>query len=146
MKQSLKRACAAVAASVLIAGAAVGLDQLTASGAPATHTVKFVATTIKGHSLGKTTFANTEVERRHGKVIGFDSVSGKFNVHTQTAEIWVGVAWKGGTLNVIGTSDSSGNFKGRIVGGTGKYKGIKGIVTGTQVSKNKTALVAKYTL
>jgi hypothetical protein len=147
MGKTGRRAGIAVAAATLVAAGVGGASMAgTASAAPVVHTLKFASITTASHSVGKTTFVGSDVDRRKGKVIGYDSLSGKFNVHTHTATIDVAAAFKGGILYVSGVSTETGDFTGKVTGGTGKYKGAKGTVTGVQVSNKKTNVVVKYHL
>jgi hypothetical protein len=47
--------------------------------------LKFVVIPTASHGTGHGTFVGTDVNRHHGKVVGYDTVSGKFNIHTHKA-------------------------------------------------------------
>jgi hypothetical protein len=144
MMKVTKRAAIASAAGALVVAGVGGASMTSASGAATVHTLKFNSIEIASHGLGKTSFASADVDKRKGKVIGYDSVTGKFNVHTHVANLSVALALKGGVINVSGSSAESGAFVGKVTGGSGKYKGIKGTVTGDQVNNKTTAVVIKY--
>jgi hypothetical protein len=145
MQSRWKRAAIGMAAAAPAASGVAGAATLSASGAPQTRTVKFVAIETGSHRIGSHGFAGTDVERHKGKVIGYDAITGTFNLTTHVAHLRVAVAWRGGMLFVKGTQTEAGKFVGTITGGNGKYQGASGTVTGQQASPKKTALVAHIT-
>ena len=118
---------------------------MSASGAPQTRTVRFVAVETATHRFPPVGFAGVDVERHNGKVIGFDTFDGTFNVHTHVAHLHVAVSWRGGQLFLRGTQTEAGVFTGTITGGTDKYKGASGTVTGHQAGPKRTVLTAHVT-
>ena len=142
-----KRQIAVGVASVTMVAAGLGVATTvdTASAAAKVHTLKFVATQTGQHNTGNGTFVGTEIERHHGKVVGYDTLSGKFNVQTHTAFIRVAAARKGGLLYVQVVVDPSGQFAGKVTGGAGRFKGARGTVTGHSApNSNKTFVTVKY--
>jgi hypothetical protein len=136
-----------------LGGAAV-IDSASASHAGAVspasakaHTWKFVAIETGTHSLGKFTFAGTDKDRADGKLVGYDVISGKFHVRARTVDIDFALARRGGLLlgNVVGTE--KGVYTGKVTGGTGRYKGAHGTVTGHNAPHNdkKTFLTVTWT-
>jgi hypothetical protein len=71
-------------------GVATTVDSASASGK--VHHLKFVVDPIAQHSTGPRTFVATEANRHHGKVVGYDTISGKFNVQTHRAFIRVALS------------------------------------------------------
>jgi hypothetical protein len=141
----MKRAAVGTAAAALISGGIAGSAVMSASGAPQTRTVKFVAVETGSHNFPPTGFAGTDVERHKGKVIGYDTFDGTFNVHTHVAKLRVAVSWRGGQVFLRGTQTEDGVFTGTITGGTGKYQGASGTVNGHQAGPKKTVLTAHVT-
>ena len=117
-----------------------------ASAAPRAHTLKFVAVSTAEHRTGPRTFVGTEVERHHGKVVGYDTLSGKFNLQTHKVFIWVAVARKGGQLlGHVTIRESSPHFKGKVTGGSGRFRGAKGVIYGrSPAHSNKTFVTIRY--
>jgi hypothetical protein len=83
-----------------------------------------------------------------GKVVGFDVVSFVANTKTQKVTLYVAVSLPGGEMFGSGTGTfSSITDKGAILGGTGKYRGVKGTFVSKNLNKDgtKTAVTIKYT-
>lgn len=122
-----------LAASVLASGALVsaGIGVGTAASAPSTHTLSFRAIQLNGHNVGKNGFINTEKDVKNGKYIGNDILDGTYNRSTGAVTTTVSLALKGGTLT--GHFKATGNtaIHGKVIGGTGKYKGVTGTLSGT---------------
>jgi len=140
------RTAIGAATTALVAGVGVAVVSAPASGAPDVHVRTFVAKQISSHNLGRRNFVSAEVERHKGRVIGTDSVTGRFNLKTGVAKFYVAVAWKGGALIIRGHATQSTPFVGRIVRGTGKYAGAEGTVTTRDLAHNRTAVKVTYTL
>jgi hypothetical protein len=145
MQAGLKRAAVGTAVAALVAGGVAGATTMSASGAPQTRTVKFVAVETASHNFPPTGFAGTDVERHKGKVIGYDTFDGTFDLTTHVAHLRVAVSWRGGMVFIKGRQTEAGKFTGTITGGTGKYKGATGTVNGHQDGPKKTDLVAHIT-
>jgi hypothetical protein len=112
-----------------------------ASAAAKVHHLKFVAVSTAGHGVGPRSFVGTDVNRHHGKVVGYDTVSGKFNRHTHKAFIRVAVSRKGGLLFLQANLGQSGPFTGKVTGGRGRFSGARGTVTGFQPKHSKKTFV-----
>src|SRR4051812_17018993 len=123
MKKLALTAVAGVAATALTAAAVVP-----ALGDTKIHTKRLVSRDIDSHSLGATTFAGAAVDRHAGHVVGYDSFTGHFYPKQDRGVIWDSLALKNGTIGIIVHFKGTGPdvFTGRIVNGTGKYKGIDG--------------------
>jgi hypothetical protein len=144
-----KRQVAVGVASVTMVAAGLGVASTvdTASAAATVHTLKFVATQTAQRNTGHGTFVGTEVERHKGTFVGYDTLSGKFNIHTHRAILHVAVSRPGGLLYavVVVRSGPAGNFAGKVTGGAGKFKGARGTVTGHSPSNgNKAFVTVKY--
>ena len=115
-----------------------------ASAAAKVHHLKFVAVQTASHQVGPRSFAGTDVNRHHGKVVGYDTISGKFN-HGK-AFLRVALSRKGGLLFAhITISGPSGPFTGKVTGGRGRFSGARGTVRGFDVKhSNKTFVRVRY--
>jgi hypothetical protein len=115
-----------------------------ASAAAKVHHLKFVAVQTAGHGVGPRSFVGTDVNRHHGKVVGYDTFSGKFN-HGK-AFLRVALSRKGGLLFAhITIKGPSGPFTGKVTGGRGRFSGATGTVRGFDVPhSNKTFVRIRY--
>lgn len=132
MNRLTRKSLGVAAAGLAVTGVALA-PQLgsTASAGVATHTLKLVAHQTGSHSTSKTTFVGSDADHspKTHKIVGYDSITGKFNVKTGIVKIDAAVALKGGiiTAALTGSGDSN-TLDGVITGGTGKYQGIKGTI------------------
>jgi hypothetical protein len=140
MKKLALAAGALLAATALTSAAVVP-----AAGEDRAHTKRFVAKPIADHGLSAHTFAAAEVDRHAGHVIGYDSTTGHFYA-TGRVRIWYSFALKNGTITAVVHYDAtSGLYPGRILHGTGKYKGIDGTITARPVhDPEKTYITLTY--
>jgi hypothetical protein len=139
---------ALTAAGLALTGVATApLLGSTANAQGATQTLELAAHQTGTHSLGKTSFAGTDVVRnpKTGKIVGYDAITGKFNTSTEVVKVDASLALKGGMITAqLKGSGSSNLLDGAITGGTGKYAGITGTIhtTGNKV----THITLTYTL
>jgi hypothetical protein len=135
-------ACAATVATGL--GVATTADG--ASAAAKVHHLKFVAIQTAGHGVGPRSFVGTDVNRHHGKIVGYDTISGRFNFHTHKAFVRVALSRKGGLLFAhLTLKGPSGPFTGKVTGGRGRFSGATGTVRGFQPKhSNKTFVRVRY--
>jgi hypothetical protein len=142
------RMIAPLAATGLLATGLGGASALNSASASApVHTWKFVAVQTASHSLGKVTFGGTDKNRSQGELVGYDTISGRFHVRTRTVDIDFALARKGGLMFGHVTGTQAGVFAGRVTGGTGRYMGATGTVTGHNAPQTdkKTFLTVKWT-
>jgi hypothetical protein len=127
-----------IAATGLAATALTAAVVVPAAGEAQVHTKQFVSRNIDGHSLGANTFAAAAVDRHAGHIIGYDSYTGHFYPKQNRGVIWDSFALKNGTISVVVHFNGSSPtvFTGRILNGTGKYKGIDGTVTARTAPHN----------
>jgi hypothetical protein len=127
-----KRAIAIGIASAATVAAGLGVATTVdgASAAAKVHHLKFVSAPIAFHRTGNGTFVGTEVNRHQGKVVGYDTFSGKFNRHTGKAFLRVAVSRKGGLLFAHVTHGDHVPFTGKVTGGRGRFSGATGTVRG----------------
>ncbi len=138
---------AAVIASTALSGAAfVGPADATAT----THTLKFVAISDRSHGAGRFGFEGTDINRNHGRFVGYDLISGIYNPQTQTVRIYVAIARKGGLLfsRIHSRPGSQSEYVGRITGGSGRFAGATGTLTARNAphNDNRTYVTVHYTL
>ncbi len=147
-----KRNLAMAAVAALLATTAISGAGLigSADAAPVTHTLKFVSISDRSHNAGRFGFEATEINRNHGRFVGYDMISGIYNPQTQTVRIYVAIARKGGLLfsRVHNPPGSQSEYVGRITGGSGRFAGATGTLTGQNAPHNdkKTFVTIHYTL
>lgn len=141
------RTCiAAIGATALLGTGAFVLPAL-ASASNTTHTLKFIAVKKASVNFTKTTFGQQETDvNAKGKTIGYDELYFKATSSTKaTANVTLdttgGLLY--GTLTVNFTSPV---IKGKVTGGTGKFKGATGTITAKSLNKagTRTAVTVKY--
>jgi hypothetical protein len=147
----MKKIAAATVALATLAGlSSAAVSSSTAAPERQMHTKRYVLHEIASHQLGQYSFAGSDriTSRRSGEVVGYDSFTAVFDPQTEMGRFWVGAALKGGVINirVRVTDPESDQFAGKITGGTGRYMGIEGTVTGRGVSGNRTYVTLRYTL
>ena len=133
-----------------------GLAGATALPGPATaqmstHTLRLVIHETASHNLSQTTFVGTDRVRSRAthQVVGFDSFTGRFFPKSEKAVVQVGLALRGGIINlrVSFKGENPNQFHGPILGGTGAYRGISGTVDGQQKKGSEDFFVTlHYTL
>lgn len=137
-------------ASVLAAGVAVPalaaavLVPALASASTTSHTIKFTAVKLKQANVSKTAFAESEKDVKNGKIIGFDVIRGSFNPTTHSASGNAAVALKGGDIYATLRFSNGPTTTGQVTGGTGKYKGITGTITGQSHAHGRTSVTITY--
>ncbi|MGH3496766.1 MAG: hypothetical protein ACRDP1_04795 [Nocardioidaceae bacterium] len=138
-------ACA-LSAITLATGAIAGVAASgSATASSSMHTLKFTAIQNQSHQFGRRAFASTDIDRRMGKLIGYDTVSCMFNGHAFVCN--VGLSLKGGQMYARFTLGRSGTFAGRITGGGGAYLGVTGTLTGHSAQRsNRTSVTVHYML
>jgi hypothetical protein len=139
-------------AGIALTGAAV-VPQLgsAASARATTHTLRLTAHQTGTHNVGKASFVGDDTDRSPatGEIVGYDAITGHFNLKTGVVKIDAAVALKGGliTAHLIGHGTAT-SLDGTITGGTGKYAGITGTIHTTQKSSSSkvTHITLTYTL
>jgi hypothetical protein len=146
MKKTAIAALAAAAATT-VAGA-VAIQPGAATTDAKTQTMHLRLHQLTTHRIGKFDFAGTDVARRNGNVVGYDAITGHFYVKQNRAVIQVSFALKGGIISAkVHTLASQPNhYAGRILNGTGKYRGIGGTLTAQSPSEmsKKTSVTLHY--
>jgi hypothetical protein len=137
----MKRKTAAAATALVMTAALSG-----AAAAPgvagedrALHTKRLVLNQISIKQLGHNSLVGADKVRSRatGEVVGYDSLTIKFDAQTDTATVDVALALRGGIIvGRVKAAETSDHFEGRILTGTGKYKGIEGTITGREPTRN----------
>ncbi|MFC4783962.1 hypothetical protein ACT8ZV_05780 [Nocardioides sp. MAHUQ-72] len=125
-------------------GAVVG----SAVGDSPTLTKRLVARSTGEHDVGRTFLGTDKVRSRStGRVVGFDSFTGRLFPAQERAVVQVAVALKGGIVVFrASVTGSSLRFNGPILRGTGSYRGIEGTVTGRATEGQRTFYTLHYHL
>jgi len=112
------------------------------------HTKRLLLHVTAGHSFDQSHFAATERVRSRatGKVVGFDTFSG--HVVSDGTVFQTAFAFKGGILltRVHSVGAAPARYAGRVIGGTGAYRGATGTVRGRAVSREDTRFNIRYQL
>ncbi len=118
--------------------AVTGATLAGAAPSTASHTLKFTSVQTAQRSVGKNRFVDSDKDVRNGKVVGYDIVDGAYHPKTRTITVDVAAALKGGIVYLSGSGNVvSGKFTGKITGGTGTFKGVRGTVTGQASGKQE---------
>jgi hypothetical protein len=128
---------AAGAAMTSAALAVTGVSVASAMSAAKTHTLKFNSVETAQKNLDKTHFADSDKDVQNGKVVGYDVVNGVYHAKTQSITVDFAASLDGGIVYGTGTGTFKPNrFTGTVTGGTGKFKGVKGTLTGKAYGKD----------
>jgi hypothetical protein len=133
-------------AAVTTAGVAAGtVAATTASAAPAQHVIKFVAVNNGQHSLAKRVEGQTQVDRRNGKIVGYDILHGRFGKN-RGFESGAVVLARGLLYFRFPITAKQNTIHGRITGGADAFKGASGTLSATSFGKHgrKAAVVITY--
>ena len=145
MKKSVVAAAALVGASALTGSAVLPGSATTA--APEMHTKRLVLTQSDEHNVGGgAAFVGSDTVRSESsrEIVGYDAITGKFYPKQEKFVVQIALALKGGII--VGRVSAKGEvreFDGRILKGTGKYKGIDGTIHG-RFSRQKVHLTLHY--
>ena len=141
-----KYAAAALLLATVPAVAGAAATQETATAVTSTHTKRLLLHVTAAHSFDQLHFVGTERVRSRatGKVVGFDTFSG--HVLSDRVVYQTALAFKGGILltrvHTVGAAPAK--FAGRVIGGTGAYRGATGTVFGRAVSQEDTRFNIRY--
>jgi hypothetical protein len=94
----------------------------------AQHVKRFKLHTNTNHAFGPHNYVGTDVLKRHGRFVGYDSYSG-FSDPTTKSVFRFALALKGGMIFgrvVQRAAGSTGDIVGPILGGSGRFAGIDG--------------------
>jgi hypothetical protein len=147
MKRSAVAAVALVGASALTGSAVV--PGSASSVAPEMHTKRLVLGQTQERNVGKFSFVGSDIvkSRASGKVVGFDSITGKFYPKKEKFVVQIALALKGGII--VGRVSGKGEareFDGRILKGSGKYSGVEGTIQGRFANESRVHLTLHYHL
>ena len=115
----------------------------------AVHTKRLVLHETASHGVSPRTAVGTDTirSRRTHEVIGFDSFTGTFYPREDRAVFDVAFAFQRGIITArVTLTFSDARFNGRILKGTGAFKGVEGTVTGRSTDSPKTFITLHYRL
>lgn len=144
------RIASTAAVAVMAGGAVVGAVSLGVAAPAATqHTLKFTSRNIADHVSGYYDIA-ANVDKQHGKVVGYDTTDCHMLVQTKTAHCAVTLARAEGTMRGVITLDlNTGSATGKVTGGTRAYRGATGTISGKAAGgtpqRPQTAVTIRYT-
>jgi hypothetical protein len=134
----IRASLAAISAAALLGGGAAIAVPSIASAHAVSHTLKFTSVTERSVDFSKTTSAQQDRDLNNkGKVIGFDELYFSFNLKTGVAKGNVALVTNGGILYGVLTATQS-SIKGKVTGGTGKFKGAKGTIVAKNLNTSGT--------
>lgn len=134
--------CAATA--VVVGGTVGGVDAFATSAAPAIHTIRLTAKQTGSHQFNRHTVVATEVDRRHGKVVGYDILHEHI---TRTGGVITGaVVLQPGLIYFRIPLSSSHVLVGKVTGGADAFKGVSGTIAAKPLNNSgtKVAVTIKY--
>jgi hypothetical protein len=146
LTRSAAATAAALTALTLVAGSGALVGS--ASGDSPMQTKRLVARSTGEHDVGTTFLGTDRVRSRStGRVVGFDSFTGRLFPAQQRATVQVAVALEGGIVVFRASlTEPSHRFQGPILRGTGRYSGIRGTVTGRATEGVRTFYTLHYRL
>ena len=117
-----------------------------ADAAQGTKTLTFTSVEKSETNPGKYSFVDHDILKKGGKTIGFDLADGIYDPKTGTVDLDVALGLDGGVILVHLANYGDDGGTGRITGGTGRYRGIKGSVVAKNLTKSgsKTKVTLTY--
>ena len=138
LSTSLFVAAALVVAITASGAAATPLSEHRATG----HTLAFTAKHTGIVPTGRRTYVLTDAVVQHGQQIGADVLACR--TRGSLAHCSVSLAVAGGQMRLRITLHESGDLRGRVVGGDGRYAGAAGRVRGTARSESAEHVVVHW--
>jgi hypothetical protein len=110
--------------------------------APEDHVTRFALDLIDQTQLGDS-FASSQELRRDGKVVGYESDTGRYEPKRGRTVIRVAIALKKGVImgTVVGQSDQTGDkfyYRGPIQSGNGRFAGVTGRIVRVEDPASRT--------
>ena len=150
----------AVAAAVLVGVSALGADVLPGAAAPdstttseirtsAMQTKRWILRETAVEVVGKRSAASTDIIRSRvtGKIVGYDSGVSRYYPRSERVVWQVAFALQGGIIVArLNVDLAQTQHNGRILSGTGKYRGIEGTMTSRQDEPGRTRVTLHYQL
>ena len=137
----------AVAGAAAVLGTGAFLIPAAASAHSITHTLKFTAVAQQSANFSKTASGQSGTDfSKTGKLVGFDVLYFAFNPKTGKPSGGVTLDTAGGFLYGTLTPTQGPVTHGLVTGGTGKFKGVTGTITGRSLNKagTRTAVTITY--
>lgn len=142
----MHRSAAILGVAVMTTAAVGGATMVHAAPSTTHHTLHFTSRSLHSTLLGKTKQVGTDRVLASGKTVGYDVTDCSFNFTTNIANCAVSAALQRGVLYArIAINGPNGSGHGKVVGGTGAFKGARGTVTSTPGSrKSDTSVTIVY--
>ena len=137
----------AAAGAAAVFGTGVFLLPAVASAHSASHTLKFIAVAQQSANFSKTASGQAGTDfSKAGKIIGFDVLYFAFNPTTHKPSGGVTLDTNGGFLYGALHPTKGPVTHGVVTGGTGKFQGVTGTITGRSLNKSgtRTAVTITY--
>jgi hypothetical protein len=146
----MKRTSLVTTTTALVAGTGLVLAVSSAGTAsPAkqatSHRLSFTAHTLSSVQSGTTHLIESDKAVKAGNIIGYTANSCTFDFTAGKAHCFVTFARPQGQMRTKVTVDAqTGQSVGRIIGGSGAYRGATGTVTGQQGAKGNTVKITLH--
>lgn len=143
----VRMSLAAVGVAALLSGTGAFLLPAGASAHSTTHTLKFIAVTVKDVKFSKTARGASDKDvNSAGKIIGFDQLYFAFNPKTNKVAGGVTLDTNGGFLYGTLHFTQGPVTHGTVTGGTGTFKAATGTITARNLNKSgtRTAVTITY--
>jgi hypothetical protein len=143
----LKKTTAVAATLVTLSLTATAFTAALAEASSTSHTLRFTSIETAQKVLPKSHFAATDRDVVKGKTIGYDVVSGVAPSNSASLVIDIAASVPGGMIyGHCRQSLKTGALTGKVTGGTGKFRGASGTITGHPTGKHgqATAVVVTY--
>jgi len=142
----MNRRTAAIAIGAVVVAASAG-TALALPSHPGTTSgaFKFVSVTVAQHSFHNGNFVGADVDMSGGHKIGMDTIDCVPSSTGKTADCDVTGSFKQGQIYGTFTLNfKDGSIAGKVTGGTRKFVGATGTITGTAVSDTKEKVSITY--
>jgi hypothetical protein len=143
LEEHMKRtaiAAVALAGATALTGASVSSSATPSTETRSAHVISWKLHELTNYQVGDNAFTGTDVirSRKTHKVLGYNAGTAKFLPAQNVLKLDIAFAVKGGLIVVrmSGDFDESDVFTGRVLSGTGDFKGISGTVTARSQPSN----------
>jgi hypothetical protein len=149
-----KPATAAVAGAAVLgavlAGASPSLHAAGATGpSRSQHVLRLVTHQIESHPASDYHPAGVDRLRSAAthEIVGYEAFSGVFNPRNDHLRFWLDMALDGGMLDsYFSTNTTVTSFTGRIIHGTGAYRGVDGTIHVQILASGRTVYTVRYSV
>lgn len=140
-----RRIAAATVGAIAVAASAGTALALPSHPAATSGTLKFVAVQTAQHTFHNGTFVGTDTDMSGGHKLGMDTIDCVPSSTGKTADCEVAGSFKQGQIYGTFTLNfKDGSLAGKVTGGTRKFTGATGTITGQAVSDTKEKVSISY--